>query len=268
VDLANGSFKASFIGLGNKGQEIGKKLDSEFKGFIKCYQEHRNDEQFTEDENLPQLTVLSLNDNPDESIKMLPQQNVMFLFGSQDDELFWEMRGMIINLKKTDVLFSLVLSSRKSSQGHIYENQEELLIYLDRGSETQVVTFVKDICRHAMFPRHVSIVYWAWEIEPNKHVKIITYESPSDDIELFKQFLVEHDEIIKTATGLFFIISSNLPSFSLRQIADIFSAIENVINVDCNWGGCDLLYGDEGTTYAIKVTIICGEQKVENRSAG
>lgn len=262
MDTANGSFTACFLGFGNKGQEIGKKLDIEFNALIKYYQEHRNDEQFTEDENIPQLTVLSLNDNPDESIKILPQQDVMFSFGYQDDELFWNIRNMIINLKKTSALFSLILSSTEASRDHIYNNQKELLIYLDHGLEKQVVTFIKDMCRHSMFPRTVSIVYWAWEIVLNNHVKIITYESLSDDIELLKQFLAGHGEVIKSATGLFCLISSNLPSFSIRHINEIFSAIENAINVDCNWCGCDSLYGDEGTDYAIKVDIICGERKV------
>jgi hypothetical protein len=268
MDKANGSFTACFLGIGNKGEEIGKALHIEFKAPVKCYQAHQNDEQFTKDEEIPQLIVLSLNDNPDEAIKLLPQQDVMFLFGSQDDELFWEIRDMIINLKKADVLFSLVLSSTEASHVHIYDDQEELLIYLDHGSEKQAVTFVKDMCRHSMFPRLVSIVYWVWEIVPNNNVKIITYESHSDDIELFKQFLADHGEVIKNATGLFCLISSNLPSFSVRHINEIFSAIENAINVNCNWCGCDSLYGDEGTDYAIKVTIICGERKVENASAG
>ena len=52
MDTANGSFTACFLGFGNKGQEIGKQLDIEFNALIKYYQEHRNDEQFTEDENI------------------------------------------------------------------------------------------------------------------------------------------------------------------------------------------------------------------------
>lgn len=266
MDFADGNFTACFLGVGNKGQEIGKKLGIEFNALIKCYQEHQNDEQFARDENIPQLTVLSLNDNHDESIKILPQQDVMFLLGSQNDDLFWEKRDTIINLKKTSALFSLVLSSKVTSKVNIYNNQEELFIYFDHGSEKRIVTFVKDMCRHSMFPRLVSIVNWAWDVVPNNHVKIITYENLSDDIELFKQFLTEHDEIIKSAAGLFCLISSNHPSFSLRHVNDIFFAIENAINVNCNWCGCDSLYGDEGTDYTIKVNIICGEQKVENSS--
>ena len=48
MDLANGSFTACFIGVGDKGEEIGKKLDIEFKALLKYFQQHRNDEQFTE----------------------------------------------------------------------------------------------------------------------------------------------------------------------------------------------------------------------------
>lgn len=269
MDTANGSFTACFLGFGNKGQRIGNKLDSEFKFLIQCYKEHQNDEQFTESEEIPKLTVLFLKDNPEESIKILPHRDVIFLFGSQNDKLFWEIRDAIISLKKTDVLFSLVLSSTESLEsfkGNIYEDQEELLIYFDHESEKQIVTFVKDMCRHLMFPRIISIVCCAWEIVPNNNVKIITYESPSDDIELFKHFLADHGDIIKSATSLFFLISSNLVSFSLYQLNDIISAIQNAINVNCNWGGYDSMYGDEGTDYAIKVTIICGEGKVEKGS--
>ena len=262
MDTANGGFTACSIGFGNKGQRIGKKLDSEFKALIRYYQEHQNDEQFTESEEIPKLTVLSLNNNPTEAIKILPQQDVIFLFGSQDDKLFWKIRDAIISLKKTDVLFSLVLYSPESFKGHIYEDQEELLIYLDHGSEKQIVTFVKDMCRHLMFPRLISIVCCAWEIVPNKNVKIFTYESHSDDIESFKHFLADHGDVIKSTTGLFFLMSSNLVSFSVYEINEIFSAIKNAVNEDCSWGGYDSLYGDEGTDYAIKVTIICGEGKV------
>lgn len=245
--------------MGYKGHEIGKRLDIEFKALMQYYQKHQNDGQFSEQEDIPQLTVLSHNDNNDDLIKRLPQQDVIFLLGSQDDKLFWEIRDMIINLKIASALFSLFLSSTEDSKGHIYDNQDELLIYLDDVKENQVVTFVKDMCRHLMFPRLVSIISWAWEIVPNNHVKIITYESPSDDIESFKQFLANHGDVIKKATGLFCLISSNLPSFSLHQLNDIFSAIENAINVDCNWCGCDSLHGDEKTDYAIKITIICGK---------
>ncbi len=266
MDTANGSFTACFIGFGTKGQRIGNKLNSEFKSLIKYYQEHQNDEQFTESEEIPKLTVLSLKNNSGEAIKILPQQDVIFLFGSQDDKLFWGIRDTIISLKKTDVLFSLVLSSSEAFKGHVYDEQEELLMYLDHESEKQIVTFVKDMCRHLMFPRIISIVCCAWEIVPNNNVKIITYESPSDDIELFKHFLADHGDIIKSATGLFFLISSNLVSFSLYQLNDIISAIQNAINVNCNWGGYDSMYGDEGTDYAIKVTIICGEGKVKKGS--
>jgi hypothetical protein len=250
MDLANGRFTACFIGVGDKGEEIGKKLDIEFKALIKYYKQHRNDEQFTEIEGIPLLTVLSVND-------------------SQSDQVFWEIRDKIVRLKKPYLgLFSLALSSEGAPQGHVYNNQDELLIYLDHGSEKQVVTFVKDMCRHFMFPRHVSVACWVWEIVPNNLVKIITYESLVDDIELFKQFLADHREVIKRATGLFFLISSNLPSFSLRHINGIFSAIDNAVNADCDRCGHDSLHGDEGTDYAIKVNIICGERIVENASTG
>ena len=269
MDLANGSFTACFIGVGDKGQEIGKKLDIEFKALIKYYEQHRNDEQFTEIEEIPQLTVLSVNDSQDESIIILPQQDVIFLLGSQSDQVFWEIRDKIVRLKKTCLgLFSLALSSEGAPHGHMYNNQNELLIYLDHGSEKQAVTFVKDMCRHFMFPRLVSVAGWVWEIVPNNLVKIITYESLVDDIELFKQFLADHREVIKRATGLFLLISSNLPSFSLRHINEIFSAIDNAVNADCDRCGCDSLHGDEGTDYAIKVNIICGERIVENASTG
>lgn len=266
MDTANGSFTACFLGIGNKGQNIGKKLDTEFKSLIRYYQEHQNDEQFTESEEIPQLTVLSLKNNLDETIKILPQQDVIFLFGSQNDKLFWEIRDAIINLKKTDVLFSLVLSSPESFKGYIYEDQEELLIYFDHESEKQIVTFVKDMCRHLMFPRLISIVCCAWKIVPNNNVKIFTYEILRDDIESFKQFLADHGDAIKSATGLFFLISSNLVSFSVYEINEYFSAIKNAVNEDCNWGGYDSLYVDEGTDYAIKVTIICGERKVKKQA--
>jgi len=158
MDTANGSFTAYFLGIGHKGQNVGKKLDSEFKFLIKYYQEHQKDEQFTESEEIPKLTVLFLKDNPYEAIKILPHRDVIFLFGSQNDKLFWEIRDAIISLKKTDVLFSLILSSTESFKGHIYEDQEELLIYFDHESEKQIITFVKDMCRHLMFPRLISIV--------------------------------------------------------------------------------------------------------------
>ena len=99
MDLANGSFTACFVGVGDKGEEIGKKLDIEFKALIKYYELHRNDEQFTEIEDIPQLTVLSVNDSQDESIITLPQQDVIFLLGSQSDPVFWEIRDKIVRLK-------------------------------------------------------------------------------------------------------------------------------------------------------------------------
>lgn len=268
MDYADGSFSACFIGVGDKGEKIAKKIDIEFKALTKYYQQHRNDEQFTNNDGIPQLTVLSFQDNLDESIKILPRQGVIFLLGFQDDEFFWKIRDKIVSLKNTSELFSLALSSEGAPQGHIYNNYDELLIYLDHGSEKQVVTFVKDMCRHFMFPRLVSIASWVWEIVPNNHVKIVTYESMSDDIELFKQFLADHDEIIKSAAGLYFLISSNLPSFSLRHISKIFDAIGNAINADCNRVGYDSLHGDEGTDYAIKVNIICGQRIAENASTG
>ena len=95
MDRAHGRFSATFIGIGDKGQEIGQYVNKEFDELIKYFQKYREDghPDFCEGNELPQLTVISPNDSPHESIKKLPEQEVIFLLGSQNDQAFLETRN-------------------------------------------------------------------------------------------------------------------------------------------------------------------------------
>lgn len=257
MDRAHDSFSASFVGIGVKGQEIGQCLNIEFNNLIKHFQKYREDDpgEFWGNE-IPQLTVISPNDSPHESVKKLPEQEVIFLLGSQNDQVLWEVRDKIIGLKKHYLLFTLVLSSKEVFNSDIQVNKKESLIYFDDGYEEQVVTFVKDMCRFGMFPHMVSCdMSYVRDLLSNNHTKLIIFESPYDNhIEPFKQFIADKNDLLKKVTNLFLLISTCTDSFSLHQLNAIVSTIQNAIGDDSNFCFSDSFYAT--TKDVIRVDIL------------
>jgi len=258
MDRAHGSFSASFVGIGDKGQEIGQCVNTAFKTLIKHFQKCREDghPDFCKGNELPQLTVISPNDSTYESIKKLPEQEVIFLLGSQNDQVFWEIRNKIIGLRKHYLLFTLVLSSKEVFNSDIHANEKESLICFDDGSEEQVVTFVKDMCRFGMFPHLVSCdIADISNTLSNNLSKLIIFESPYDNhIEPFKKFIADKSDVLKKVTGIFFLVSSSNDSFSLHQLNAIVSTIQNAIGDDSNFCFSDSFYA--ATKDVIRVDIL------------
>jgi hypothetical protein len=158
MDSADGNFTACFVGIGDQGEKIGKHVLSEFNSVSGYFQSYRDDDpNFCVENESPQLTVISLNEKSDESIKALPYQDIIFLFGSQHDQVFWATRDKVISRNKCSFLFTLVLSGNDAFDWRGQSSTSESIIFFkESDGETQITKFVKDMCRVWIFPRLLS----------------------------------------------------------------------------------------------------------------
>jgi hypothetical protein len=259
MDPASCDFKACFIGIGEKGQEIGQYVNIEFKELIKHFQKYREEApDLFEGNETPQLTVISLTEQQD-----LPHQDLIFLLGSQQDPLFWAARNKFISGNKCSFLFTLVLSGNGAiGRQHPSSNNESIIFFEESDSEKQITRFVKDMCRAWMFPRLLScdLSFMNAALSSTKG-KYLSFESQTAAcLPPFHQFLSDNLETIQRASGIFFIVSSNLGNgFSIRShLQPVIDEIENAANGECSVIGCDSLYAEREA--AFRVTMICGEK--------
>ena len=264
MDSADSNFKASFIGIGDQGRETGRHVLSEFNDLIKYFQKYREDDpNFSIGNESPQLTVLSLKENSDESIRELPYQDIIFLLGSQENPLFWATRDKVISGNKCSFLFTLVLSGNGDvgCRGQA-SNNESIIFFKKNDSEKQITKFVKDMCRVWIFPRLLSCDFSCMiNILSSTKGERLSFESQTADcLPSFLQFLSDNRETIKRASGIFYIVSSNLGNdFSIRNhLQPVIEEIENAANGECTVIGSDSLYAEKEASF--RVTMICGEK--------
>ena len=264
MDSADSNFKASFIGIGDQGRETGRHVLSEFNDLIKYFQKYREDDpNFSIGNESPQLTVLSLKENSDESIRELPYQDIIFLLGSQNDQDFWGTRDKVISGNKCSFLFTLVLSGKGAFGWRGQSSNNESIIFFEKNdSEKQIIKFVKDMCRVWMFPRLLSCDFsdMKYALSSTKG-RTLSFESQTADcIPPFRQFLSNNLETIQRASGIFYIVSSNLGNdFSIRNhLQPVIDEIKNVVSSECAVIGCDSLYAEKEASF--RVTMICGEK--------
>ena len=264
MDSSDGHLKACFLGIGDKGQEIGQYVNIEFNDLIKYFQKYRNDDpNFCVGNESPQLTVLSFNEHRENPIQILPHQDLIFLLGSQEDPLFWATREKLISGNKYSFLFTLVLSGNGNIGFSGQTSASESIIFFEKSdSEKQITKFVKDMCRVWIFPRLLSCDFSCMiNILSSTKGKNLSFESQSADcLPLFRQFLSNNLETIQRASGIFYIVSSNLGNdFSIRNhLQPVIEEIENVVSSECAVIGCDSLYAEREASF--RVTMICGEK--------
>lgn len=260
MDSADGNFRACFIGIGDHAEKIGNYVLSEFNCLMRYYERHRDDDPTSSADNneYPLLTVLSFSENQDQ-----PQQNVIFLVGSQQDPLFWSTREKLISGNKYSFLFTLSLpvSGDIGWQGQS-SNKESIIFCEESDSEKEITQFVKDTCRLWMFPRLLSCDFSSMrEALSGTNGKTLSFESQTVDcLPSFRQFVSRNHETIQRASGVFYIVSSNFGSdFSIRtHLQPFIDEIERVANGECTFVGCDSLYAEKEA--AFRVTLICGEK--------
>jgi len=264
MDSADSNFKASFIGIGDQGRKTGRHVLSEFNDLIKYFQKYREDDpNFSIGNESPQLTVLSLKENSDESIRELPYQDIIFLLGSQNDQDFWGTRDKVISRNKCSFLFTLGLSGNGDVGWRGQSSTSESIIFFkESDGETQITKFVKDMCRVWIFPRLLSCDFSCMiNVLSSTKGERLSFESQTADcIPPFRQFLSNNLETIQRASGIFYIVSSNLGNdFSIRNhLQPVIEEIENVVSSECAVIGCDSLYAEREASF--RVTMICGEK--------
>jgi hypothetical protein len=265
MDSADSNFRACFLGVGDQGKKIGKHVLSEFNSLIGYFQKYRDDDPtFSADRNEhPQLTVLSFNEHQYNPIQDLPQQDLIFLLGSQQDPLLWATREKWISGNKCSFLFTLVLSENGAFRSpHPSSNNESIIFFEESDSEKQIIKFVKDMCRVWMFPRLLSCdLSCMINILSNTKGKSLSFESKTADfLPPFRQFVSDNLETIQRASGIFYIVSSNSGSdFSIRKhLKPVIDEIENAANGECTVIGSDSLYAEREASF--RVTMICGEK--------
>jgi hypothetical protein len=264
MDSADGNFTACFVGIGDQGEGIGKNVLSEFNsvsGYFQRY--HDDDPNFCVENESPQLTVISLNEKSDESIKALPYQGIIFLLGSQRDPFFRTTRDKVISRNKCSFLFTLVLSGNDAFDRRGQSSTSESIIFFkESNGETQITKFVKDICCVWIFPRLLSYDFTDMKhFLSNTKGKTLFFESQTIDcLPDFWQFLSDNRETIKRASGIFYIVSSNSGNdFSIRShLQLVIDEIENIANGECTVIGSDSLHEESEASF--RVTMICGEK--------
>ena len=150
MDSADSNFRACFLGVGDQGEEIVKHVLPEFNSLIGYFQKCLDDDPtFSADNNeCPRLTVLSFNEHQDNPIQDLPQQDIIFLLGSQQDPLLWATRDILISGNKCSFLFTLIISGNGArGKRRPSSNNESIIIFEESDSEKQITKFVKDMCR-------------------------------------------------------------------------------------------------------------------------
>lgn len=264
MDLADSNFRACFVGIGDQSEKIGKHVLSEFNSLTGYFQKYREDDpDFCVENESPQLTVISLNENSDESIRELPYQDIIFLLGSQQDSFFWATRDKVISRNKCSFLFTLVLSGNTDVgwRGQS-SNNESIIFFEDSDSGKQIIKFVKDMCRVWMFPRLLSCDFSCMiNVLSSTKGERLSFESQTADcIPPFRQFLSNNLETIQRASGIFYIVSSNLGNdFSIRNhLQPVIEEIENTANDEYTIIGSDSLYAEKEASF--RVTMICGEK--------
>jgi hypothetical protein len=264
MDSANGQFKACFFGIGDKGQEIGQYVSLEFKELIKYFQQYRKDKtDLFEGNESPMLAVLSFKENQDNPAQDILNQDLIFLLGSQQDPLFWSTRDKWISGNKCSFLFTLVLSGNGAfGRHHPPSNNESIICFEENDSEKQITKFVKDMCRVWMFPRLLSCDFSCMNnVLSNTKGKHLSFKSKiADCLPSFRQFLSDNIETTQRASGIFYILSSNLGNdFSIRKhLQPVIDEIENAANGECTVIGSDSLYAEREAPF--RVTMICGEK--------
>ena len=264
MDSADSNFKASFIGIGDQGRKTGRHVLSEFNDLIKYFQKYREDDpNFYIGKESPQLTVISLNDDQDESIKELPYQDIIFLLGSQRDAFFWGTRDKVISGNKCSFLFTLGLSGNGDVGWRGQSSNNESIIFFEKNdSEKQIIKFVKDMCRVWMFPRLLSCDFSCMiNVLSSTKGERLSFESQTAEcLPFFRQFLSNNLETIQRASGIFYIVSSNSGhDFSIRNhLQPVIEEIENAANGECTVIGSDSLYAEREASF--RVTMICSEK--------
>ena len=264
MDSADSNFKASFIGIGDQGRKTGRHVLSEFNDLIKYFQKYREDDpNFSIGNESPQLTVLSLKENSDESIRELPYQDIIFLLGSQNDQDFWGTRDKVISRNKCSFLFTLVLSGKGAFVWRGQSSNNESIIFFEKNdSEKQIIKFVKDMCRVWMFPRLLSCDFSCMiNVLSSTKGERLSFESQTAEcLPFFRQFLSNNLETIQRASGIFYIVSSNSGhDFSIRNhLQPVIEEIENAANGECTVIGSDSLYAEREASF--RVTMICSEK--------
>lgn len=261
MDPADSNFKACFIAIDDHGKEISKHVNREFKilikHFLKCQKE---DQDFCVENGSPQLTVISPDKNPYDSIQALSKQNLIILLDSQRDSLYWAIRDKLISDRKC--YFLITLASTKKSKHRTYEKNESIISFSGNNIEKQIIKFVKDMCRVWMFPRLLSCDFFCMKnILSNTQGENLLFESnTADHMPCFRQFLSDNNAIIQQASGIFFIVSSNLGNdFSISEhLQSTIDEIQNAAKSECTIIGSDSLYA-EGES-ALRVNMICARR--------
>lgn len=266
MDGASGSFSASFVGIGDKGQEIGQYVNIAFKELLKYFQKCREDDQdFCVENEYPKLTIKSLNDNS-KVHKEISYQDMIFLLGSQQDSLFWAIRDNLISENKGSFLFSLVLLGTGDMACRVQSSTNEAIIFFEENDgEKKLTQFVKDMCRVWIFPRLLSRDFSDMkQALSNTEGRYLFFESqPTEYLPSFRHFLSDNIDTIKRASNIFYIVSSNLgDDFSiLKHLHPIIDEIENLTNSECSVIGGDALYAESES--AFRVTMICSEKMIK-----
>lgn len=258
MDTANGNFKACFIGIDDKGQEIGKHVNKEFKRLIKFFKLYQEDDQdFWVGNEFPQLTVISPDKKQDESIQALSKQDLIFLCDSQRDSRYWAIRDKLITGGKC--YFLVTLASTKKSKHRTYANKESIIFFAGNDIKRQMIKFIIDICRVWMFPRLLSCdMFCMMRMLSNTQGENLLFESKiADHIPGFRQFLSDNISTLQQASGTFFIVSSNLGNdFSIsKHLSATIDEIQNAAKSDCTIIGSDSLYIE--SEFAVRVNMIC-----------
>jgi len=258
MDSANSNFKACFIAIDDHGKEISKHVNREFKilikHFLKC---QKDDQDFCVENGSPQLSVISPDKNPYESIQALSKQDLIILLDSQRDSLYWAIRDKLISDKKC--YFLITLTSTKKSNHRTYAKNESIIFFAGNDIEKQIIKFAKDICRLWMFPRLISCDFFCMKnILSRTQGEILLFESKTaDHMPRFRKFLSDNIATIQQASGIFFIVSSNLGNnFSItKHLQSTIDEIQNSAKDECTIIGSDSLYAESES--ALRVNIIC-----------
>ncbi|MBP7509290.1 MAG: hypothetical protein KA807_15865 [Prolixibacteraceae bacterium] len=266
MDQASFDFKACFIGIGGKGQEIGQCVNIEFKELIKCFQKYREDDPdlFAENET-PLLTVILPNEDRYKPIPDLSNRDIIFLLGSQQDSFFWATREKLISENMCSFLFTLVLLGTGDMACRVQSSTNEAIIFFEKkDGERKITQFMKDMCRVWIFPRLLSRDFSDMKQALSSTTgRYLFFESqPTEYLPNFRQFLSGNIDTIKRASDVFYIASSNLgDGFSIpKHLHPIIDEIEKLTNSECSVIGGDALYAESESAFG--VTMICSEKMI------
>ncbi|MCX5831358.1 MAG: hypothetical protein NT140_05655 [Deltaproteobacteria bacterium] len=266
MDSADRKFRACFVGVGDKVVEISKPVLTEFNSLIGYYQKCRDDDSsfaVEESNEYPRLMVLSLNEQQDSHVQDIPRQDLIFLVGTQQDPLFWTTREKLITGNRCSFLFTVVLHGTGNVGWSGQPLVSESIIFLkESGSEKRIIKFVKDMSRVWMFPHLLSCdfsdMHHALSATSGAY---LSFESQTADcLPAFRQFLSNNLETIQRASGIFYIVSSNLGNdFSIsKHLQPVIDEIGKVATGECTVVGCDSLYAEEEASFS--ATMICGKK--------